>query len=738
MMDNESYEQQETPYFRRQSEHRSDQAADTASRGIPSLLSTFGLGNAFHFADTQETISALSNQAWPVRVAAVRALCKMGQNAPVEALLSALGDEHEAVRAAVARHVYVLGEHAPVHALVAALQDTSWHVRSACVMTLGKLREQVPIVPLMMALHDEDEAVRAAAVWALNQHKEHLSLDVLLQAVRDPAWSVREATALAAGETGQTAAIEPLLAASQDEDITVRRTAEQALQNCYPDLMALYAASTGSTADTDPADTADGTDIADVLDMSGIMDMTDMANMLDTADTRRITGALEHEITPLQQQTVHEIAADTAQLVQTNAPQRTHIFARGFAALAQNAEAEKGWHAAKTLLFPESQTSSSRPTPLRKRTKKIRQTPTARSGLRSLASLAEGGLIAAVLIGIMLATWFAVHQRQPQTAGYEQPIIFNSHTRVKEIAWSEDQQRLLLADSTGGLQIWDMNSKQLTRVPGDFSQTLTTIWQDSNLYVATLATNGTRGEITIEQVNEELAVRPVGYFPATIPTTGQPPVAAFWSDGQNVRLAIGSADGRVQVYDVSAHTPIQSFATDTKDDLGNTVKGYVTALAWTHNGTRLATAIDDGTRVANNIYLQEWDATTGMAIGRSNRDVSVKVVTMAWSPNADYLALGSSDGNIGLWYPAGAKESAITNTFSATHQPFSPTLAWSQDGTRFAATTASGGVQIWDTSGNQLHYYPAYAQINDVTWSPNGKYLAWANADGTIQVQPAP
>src|SRR5581483_47186 len=141
-------------------------------------------------------------------------------------------------------------------------------------------------------------------------------------------------------------------------------------------------------------------------------------------------------------------------------------------------------------------------------------------------------------------------------------------------------------------------------------------------------------------------------------------------------------------------------------------------------------------RVANNIYLQEWDAATGTPLDKSDKDVSVKVVTMAWSPDGTYLVHGSEDGNIGLWSPIGAKETQITNVSSPPHPSFLPTLAWSQDSARFATTTANGGVQIWDTAGNPVRYYPAYAQINDVTWSPDGKYLAWANADGTIQVQP--
>src|SRR5581483_834173 len=207
-MEYDSYKPQEMPDARQQSEqpHRVNQGDTSVSpiSGIPSILSTFGLGKAIYFADTQQAVGALNNEEWAIRVAAVRALGKMGERALVDALVTALSDEHEAVRAAAARSLGIIGEHAPIAPLVMALNDSSWHVRSASVMTLGKLGERAPLAPLVMALNDTDESVRAAAVWALSKQGEQAPIEALANALHDPAWSVREAATLTLSQYPQS------------------------------------------------------------------------------------------------------------------------------------------------------------------------------------------------------------------------------------------------------------------------------------------------------------------------------------------------------------------------------------------------------------------------------------------------------------------------------------------------------------------------------------------------------
>src|SRR5258708_36110839 len=59
-----------------------------------------------------------------------------------------------------------------VNGLIAALDSRDWHVRVAAVRALEKLRERAPLEPLLAALNDDDGSVRAAAGHALGGFKE--------------------------------------------------------------------------------------------------------------------------------------------------------------------------------------------------------------------------------------------------------------------------------------------------------------------------------------------------------------------------------------------------------------------------------------------------------------------------------------------------------------------------------------------------------------------------------------
>src|SRR5262245_61357186 len=100
-----------------------------------------------------------------------------------------------------------------VYGLIAALGSRDWHVRAAAVRALEKLGEQAPLEPLLAALNDEDGSVRAAAVHALGAFRERVPVEQLVAALDDREWHVRETAALTLGRLGKRAPKERLLAA---------------------------------------------------------------------------------------------------------------------------------------------------------------------------------------------------------------------------------------------------------------------------------------------------------------------------------------------------------------------------------------------------------------------------------------------------------------------------------------------------------------------------------------------
>src|SRR6266700_297701 len=145
----------------------------TPSSFFPVELSRLGLDNGSTPSSSQVNglIAALDSRDWHVRVAAVRALEKLGERAPLEPLLAALNDDDGSVRAAAVHALGAFRERAPVERLVTALDDRAWHVRETAVLTLGRLGQRAPRERLLAALRDTDGSVREAAQLALQWTK---------------------------------------------------------------------------------------------------------------------------------------------------------------------------------------------------------------------------------------------------------------------------------------------------------------------------------------------------------------------------------------------------------------------------------------------------------------------------------------------------------------------------------------------------------------------------------------
>ena len=146
----------------------------------------------------------------------------------------------------------------------------------------------------------------------------------------------------------------------------------------------------------------------------------------------------------------------------------------------------------------------------------------------------------------------------------------------------------------------------------------------------------------------------------------------------------------------------------------------VTAVAWSPDGSRIATGSAVGVRV--------WDAVTGEDLFSLELECGRGVESVAWSPDSRRIATGSIFGDVRVW-------DAVTgeNVLSLEHDHRVGSVAWSPDGRRIA-TGSAVGVQVLDAAtGEELLSLEQDHLVESVAWSPDGSRIA-AGSDGGVRV----
>ncbi|MBU8869515.1 MAG: HDOD domain-containing protein [Gemmatimonadales bacterium] len=252
-----------------------------------------------------------------------------------------------------------------------------------------------------------------------------------------------------------------------------------------------------------------------------------------------------------------------------------------------------------------------------------------------------------------------------------------------DAAWSPDGSRLALRRRDGEILQWHVEeNREVARIPAANSRIAAMTWAADS---RTLMMGTEAGEILVApggQWNRSEKIE-----------TGSDAILACSLSSANSLLATGSRDGGVQLWHRS-----REGAEEKK--LGYH-QGLVNDIAWSRDGSLLASASADGT-------ARIWNPETGVVKDiLAYQDTSVQRV--AWSPDGRWLATGSAGGSVRIWSVEGRN---YTVHLDPVGGPISR-LSYSADGTLLAAQDQEGGTCFWHTEN----------------WTPVGKQVPWERRD---------
>ena len=318
------------------------------------------------------------------------------------------------------------------------------------------------------------------------------------------------------------------------------------------------------------------------------------------------------------------------------------------------------------------------------------------------------------------------------------PVLQGHSGSIWSVSWNRDGSRLASAGYDRTVHVWSTDGTPALRLEHP-SEAVAVAWSPDGKQLASASAgrvylwdaNGTPGPVLSGHTKN---IHSVAWSPDGTP------------------LASASDDGTVRLWGANG-TPGLVFS--------NHAKG-VKAVAWSPDGERLASGGGD-----SRVRVWGADGTPGPVLEGLTRTVD----SVCWSPDGKRLAAGSSAAELALWDANGIPGPMLAPVPTSAAVAFRPDgnqiisscldnsslllwgpdhvpgtllktrsrrvrcLAWSPDGTRFAAAGSDHAVQVWDADGTSALTLKGHtAPIHDVAWSPDGKRLASASGDNTARI----
>jgi WD40 repeat protein/DNA-binding SARP family transcriptional activator len=275
------------------------------------------------------------------------------------------------------------------------------------------------------------------------------------------------------------------------------------------------------------------------------------------------------------------------------------------------------------------------------------------------------------------------------------------------VQFSPDGKLLTTSSADGTAKIWDISTgNELLTLIGHTDILRDCVFNADGSLLATVSYDETV-RIWDSKTGEEVLIleQPAAFF------------VAFDPGGS--RLAIAFADNNIgwaEIRDVNTGQLVHTL-TGHDDDVND--------VAYNTEGTKLATASDDGT-------IKVWDPNTGLEQISLSNDTAL--YSLEFSPDGRFIAAGTQDSRVKVW---DVESGGLIFTLSG-HSNAIFEVDFSADGNYLVTASLDGTTKVWDITPDGNRDWLTLAGHKHVVfsaeYSPDGKQIATASWDGTAVV----
>jgi WD40 repeat protein len=295
---------------------------------------------------------------------------------------------------------------------------------------------------------------------------------------------------------------------------------------------------------------------------------------------------------------------------------------------------------------------------------------------------------------------------------------------VRPTVFTPDGRLLACGCEDGIIRIWDRMNGQCNRLEEGHTGFINSL--SFSIDGKTLASGSNDGAVRLWNLTDNSCRILEGSTVSVLSVTFAP---------YGLSLASGSFDGSIRIWDILDGTCTKVLRDERMD--------CVCSLAFSPDGTTL---VSGGSRVIQDEDGEEdefgiillWDLSrenTGSTLFYQSQERTSDIFSIAYSPDGQYLAAGSSDSKVRLWNVAHRSWQSVFEG----HSDFIQSVCFSPNGKILVSASDDRSVVLWDVDAGDGSCLLDLTRHHDrtvtsVVFSPDGQTLASGSVDGTVRL----